>query len=122
MKRTVFIAVTVAVIVATGMVAGCGGGVEEPADQVTVQLKWVHQAQFAGIYAADKKGFYAEENIEVTLRPGGPNMTLDKIITNLISGETAFAIVGGEQVLTARDSGDPIVAIAAIYQRIRGHT
>ncbi|NOR84156.1 MAG: myristoyl transferase, partial [Ardenticatenales bacterium] len=36
--------------------------VEKPRDEVTVQLKWIHQAQFAGMYAAAKKGFYVEED------------------------------------------------------------
>ena len=104
-------------VVVTGMVAGCGGGVEKPADQVTVQLKWIHQAQFAGIYAADQKGFYAEENIDVTIKPGGPGVTLDMMIADLISGESTFAIRGADEVLKARAEGKPTVAVAVIYQR-----
>lgn len=117
MKRTISVVVTVAIIVVAGMVGGCHTGVEKPTDQVSVQLKWVHQAQFAGLYAADRKGFYAEENIDVTLKPGGIDMPPDKMITDLITGETTFAIVGADQLLTARSQGKPIVAIAVVFQR-----
>jgi len=113
MKRTISAVGMVVIIVVA--VAGCVG-VEKPADQVSVQLKWIHQAQFAGIYAADQKGFYALENIDVTIKPGGIDMPPDKMITDLISGDTTFAIVGGDQVLIDRSQGKPIVAIAAIFQ------
>jgi len=100
------------------VVAGVGcAGVEKPAAQVSVQLKWIHQAQFVGIYAADQKGFYTEENIDVTIKPGGIDIPPDKMITDLISGDTTFAIVGGDQVLIDRSQDKPIVAIAVIFQR-----
>lgn len=86
-------------------------------DQVIVQLKWVHQAQFAGFYAADKKGFYAEENIDITLMAGGPDISVDMMIADLISGETTFAIRGADEIIKARADANPIVAIAVIYQR-----
>jgi NitT/TauT family transport system substrate-binding protein len=44
------------------------------ADDVTLQLKWVTQAQFAGYYVAAAKGFYEEENLNVTILPGGPDI------------------------------------------------
>ena len=50
--------------------------VERPPDEVTVQLVWYHQAQFAGFYAADQQGYYAEECLAVTLLPlAGPAPT-----------------------------------------------
>ena len=75
------------------LLSGCAAE-KKPPDQVTVQLKWVHQAQFAGFYAAEKKGFYAEENIDVDLKPGGPGISIDMMIADLISGESTFAIRG----------------------------
>ena len=44
------------------------------ADEVTLQLKWVTQSQFAGYYVAEEKGFYDEENLDVTIKPGGPDI------------------------------------------------
>jgi NitT/TauT family transport system substrate-binding protein len=117
MKKTISAVVTVAMIVVA--VGGCAGGgvAEKPADQVSVQLKWIHQAQFAGIYAADRKGFYADENIDVTIKPGGIDIPPDRVINDLIAGETAFAIVGAEHLLKARSQDKPIVAVAVVFQR-----
>ncbi len=42
------------------------------AEDVTPQLKWVTQAQFAGYYVAQAKGFYEEEGLNVTIKPGVP--------------------------------------------------
>ena len=46
----------------------------QAADKVTLQLKWVTQAQFAGYYVAKDKGFYKEANLDVTIKPGGPDV------------------------------------------------
>src|SRR5437879_831641 len=50
------------------------------ADKVTLQLKWVTQAQFAGYYAALDQGFYKAENLDVTLRPGGPDVVPEQVV------------------------------------------
>jgi len=110
--------ILVLLLLAIALLASCGPQeVQKPPDEVTVQLKWVHQAQFAGFYAADKKGFYAEENLDVTLNPGGVHIPPDKMVADLVGGETDFAIVGGDQLLTARSQGEPAVAIAVVFQR-----
>ncbi|HPG23789.1 MAG TPA: ABC transporter substrate-binding protein, partial [Amaricoccus sp.] len=44
------------------------------AEDVTLQLKWVTQAQFAGYYVAADQGFYEEEGLNVTIKPGGPDI------------------------------------------------
>ncbi len=44
----------------------------QAAEEVTIQLKWVTQAQFAGYYVAQDKGFYEEAGLDVTINPGGP--------------------------------------------------
>jgi len=105
------------VVISVVAVVGCGGGVEKPAAQVSVQLRWMHQTQFAGFYAADQKGFYTEENVGVTLRAGDPDILPSKMVADLISGETNFAIVGAEHLLKARAQGKPVVAIATIFQK-----
>ena len=105
-------------LLAVALLAACGPQeAEKPPDEVTVQLKWIHQAQFAGMYAADKKGFYAEENIDVTLNPGGTDILPDQVVADLVSGEADFAITGGDLLLPARSRGEPIVAIAVVFQR-----
>ena len=50
------------------------------AEKVTLQLKWVTQAQFAGYYVAKDKGFYEEEGLDVELKPGGPDIAPAQVI------------------------------------------
>ena len=52
----------------------------QAADDVTLQLKWVTQAQFAGYYVAAAKGYYTEENLNVTIKPGGPDIAPEQVI------------------------------------------
>ncbi|MGH8858919.1 MAG: ABC transporter substrate-binding protein, partial [Polaromonas sp.] len=50
------------------------------ADKVTVQLKWLPQAQFAGYYVAQSKGYYKAEGLDVTIKPGGPDISPVQVI------------------------------------------
>lgn len=83
-------------------------------DKVTLQLKWVHQAQFAGFYVAVEKGFYSEENLEVTLLPGGSSINQ---ADQLQSGKADFAVIPAETLFLENDGNEKIVAISVIYQR-----
>ena len=60
---------------------------------ITLQLKWIHQAQFAGYYAAKEKGFYTEENIAITILPGGPGIDYFDVLE---TGQADFAVVRRE--------------------------
>ena len=82
-------------------------------DLVTVQLKWVHQAQFAGFYAAEEEGYYAEEDIEVTFKPGGVGVD---IYEGISKGELDFSVVGADSLFVKRAEGLPVKAIATIYR------
>ncbi|MBN1573899.1 MAG: ABC transporter substrate-binding protein [Deltaproteobacteria bacterium] len=93
------------------------GRIKGPPDEVTVQLKWIHQAQFAGFYVAERKGFYSEENISVTLNSCDPTTSPDSVISDLITGKTDFAVVGGDFFLQTRSMGKPVVAVAVLFQR-----
>ncbi len=55
-------------------------GVAHAADKFTVQMKWVPQAQFAGYYVAAAKGYYKAEGLDVTIKPGGPDISPAQII------------------------------------------
>jgi len=88
-----------------------------PLAKVPVQLKWRHQAQFAGFYIAQKQGFYTAENMDVSLIPRKPSLSNEEMITDLVSGKSNFAIMGGDFLLAARVQGNPIVSIAVIFQR-----
>jgi NitT/TauT family transport system substrate-binding protein len=86
----------------------------KPPDAVTVQLKWVHQAQFAGLYVAQEKGYFAEEGLKVGFLEGGQGIDSAQA---LITGQADFAVITPEDILIRRSQGADIVAIAAIYRR-----
>jgi len=84
--------------------------------RVSLQLKWLHQAQFAGYYVAEEKGYFGEEGLKVVIKPGGPDVDPEKLIAH---GTEDFAQAGGiESLLAARDIGLPVVAIGAVFQKI----
>src|SRR5690606_16190788 len=83
------------------------------AEDVTLQLKWVTQAQFAGYYVAKDKGFYDEEGLNVTILPGGP----DVAPTQVMAGGGADVMVDWmPSALAAREKGLPIVNIAQPFK------
>ena len=84
-------------------------GGAQAADDVTLQLKWVTQAQFAGYYVAQAKGFYTEENLNVTIKPGGPDIAPGQVIAG---GGADVVIDWMPSALAAREKGLPLVNIA----------
>lgn len=84
------------------------------AEKFSLQLRWLHQFQFAGYYMALEKGFYRDAGLDVEIREGGP--TAPKPLDVLLAGEVDFAIANSGLVL-ARLAGKPVVALAAIMQR-----
>lgn len=84
------------------------------ADEVALQLKWVTQSQFAGYYVAKEKGFYEAENLDVTIKPGGPDIAPEQVI----AGGGADVIVDWmAPALAAREKGVKLVNIAQPYQK-----
>src|SRR5918994_1718112 len=71
-------------------------------DKVTLRLKWLHQAQFAGFYTADQKGFYEKNGIDVTINPGGVDFPAVQMVA---SGSEHFGVTGADQILIAREKG-----------------
>ena len=86
----------------------------QPPDAVTLQLKGMHQAEFAGFYIAQEKGYYSQENINVTFLEGEKDLA---IVQKVVYERADFAVIAPESVLTARSQGQPITAIAAIYRQ-----
>lgn len=84
----------------------------EDLQPVRVQLKWTHQFQFAGYYAAIEQGYYRDAGFDVTLLEHTPGVTP---IDQLIGGRVDYA-VGDSGVLLYRSTGVPLVALAAIFQ------
>jgi NitT/TauT family transport system substrate-binding protein len=103
--------------------AACGGdeggggdttAAEGAKDKVTLQLKWVTQAQFAGYYAALAKGYYDEEGLDVTIKPGGPDITPEQVVA---SGGAEFGLDWLPSLLATRDKGGDLVNIAQVFAR-----
>ena len=83
-------------------------------DKFTVQMKWVPQAQFAGYYVAAAKGYYKAEGLDVTIKPGGPDVSPVQVL----AGNQADAVVNWmPDALAAREAGVALVNIAQIFNR-----
>ena len=87
---------------------------KKPPDEVKLQLKWLHQAQFAGFYMAQEKGYYDQENIKVTFLEGGQKID---IAQRVISGEADFGVLTPEFICKMRSREKRSPPIAAIYRR-----
>jgi NitT/TauT family transport system substrate-binding protein len=85
-----------------------------PLTPITVQLAWTHQSSFAGLYAADQNGYYAEEGLAVTFLPGGP--TIDNMAA-VWDGKAQFGITSADALFIARTQGKTLRAIAADFRR-----
>jgi NitT/TauT family transport system substrate-binding protein len=94
-----------------------GGGATTEAQQnakVTLQLKWVTQAQFAGYYAALEKGFYSDEGLDVTIKAGGPDIVPEQVV---LGRQAEFGIDWLDNLLATRDQGGKIVNIGQVFAR-----
>ncbi|MEM1273770.1 MAG: ABC transporter substrate-binding protein [Pseudomonadota bacterium] len=103
MKRT---------IIAGAAVALSAGAAQ--ADDVTLQLQWVTQAQFAGYYVALENGYYDEEGLNVEIQPGGPDIAPPQV---LAGGGADVMLNWMPSALAAREAGVPVVNIAQPFVR-----
>jgi len=86
------------------------------ADKVTLQLKWVTQAQFAGYYVAADQGFYEDEGLEVEIKPGGPDIAPAQV---LAGGGADVVLDWMPSALATREKGVPMVNIAHVDEQTR---
>jgi NitT/TauT family transport system substrate-binding protein len=123
MKSRWFLLAGLAVLVGV-LAAGCGGGGSKSSEtegsgggakkKVTLQLKWVTQAQFAGYYAAKAKGFYDDEGLDVNLKVGGPSITPEQVV---LGKQAEFGIDWLPSLLSSRDKGQNLTNIAQVFTR-----
>ncbi|MCF3974509.1 ABC transporter substrate-binding protein [Paracoccus salsus] len=99
-------------MLSVGAFALMSGGAHA-ADELSLQLKWVTQAQFAGYYVAQDKGFYEEEDLDVTIKPGGPDIAPTQV---LAGGGADVTVEWMPAALAAREKGLPIVNIAQPFK------
>jgi len=85
---------------------------DEKLEKVTLQLKWLHQFQFAGYYAAKEKGFYADEGLDVNIIQRDPQ---SNPIDDVVAGKAEYGI-SDSGLLLSRLKGNPVVLVAQIFQ------
>jgi len=92
--------------------AGAAVAAEAKLTQVSLQLKWLHQFQFAGYYAAQEKGFYRDVGLTVSFKEAQPGIeTVDEVLL----GKAEFG-VGNSDLLLERSKGRPAVVLGVIFQ------
>jgi NitT/TauT family transport system substrate-binding protein len=99
---------------AVALAAALAAGQASAADALTLQLKWVTQAQFGGYYVAKDKGFYEEAGLDVTINPGGPDIAPETVIANG-GADVIVDWMGG--ALAAREKGTMLVNIAQPFTK-----
>ncbi len=94
-------------------VLALGSSIAQAADDVSLQLKWVTQAQFAGYYVALDKGFYKDEDLNVTIKPGGPDIAPAQVIAG---GGADVVLDWMPSALASREKGLDLVNIAQPFK------
>ena len=99
--------------VIAGLLLG-GAAAAQAKDALTLQLKWVTQAQFAGYYVAKDKGFFDEVGLDVTIKAGGPDINPSQVIAG---GGADVVVDWMPSALATREKGVPLVNIAQFFQK-----
>jgi len=105
---------TTRTLLAGTLAAVLGSGAAFAADEVTLQLKWVTQGQFAGYYVAQDQGFYDDMDLDVTIKPGGPDIAPPQVI---VGGGADVIVDWMPSALASREKGVPLVNIAQPFAR-----
>jgi len=120
MNRLIF-ATTAFLLSALALSGGCDDRAKNPSADATttapaaviLQLNWVPEPEFGGMFAALQDGLYAAQGLAVEIRKGGAQVPCAQLAA---SGQVQFAVVSGEEVLTLREKGGAITAVFATFQ------
>jgi NitT/TauT family transport system substrate-binding protein len=118
MRRKVALVVLLAVA-AVGVLSTAAGATTRSSGtqkltKVTLQLKWVTQAQFAGYYAAKAKGYYTAAGLDVTIKPGGPNIIPEQVVAG---GQAQYGIDWLSSLMLSRAKGVGLVSISQVFNK-----
>jgi NitT/TauT family transport system substrate-binding protein len=80
---------------------------------VTLALNWFPEAEHGGFYAAQQHGYFAEEEVDIQILPGGPGAP---VVQQVAAGRVAFGVTNADQVLLGREQGAPVVAVMTAMQ------
>ena len=114
-KKWMIVAASAALVVSlavAGMATATGS--KSGATKVTVQLKWVTQAQFAGFYAAQANGYYKQAGLDVKIKVGGPDIVPEQVV---LGGQAEFGVNWLPSLFANREQGNDLVNIAQLYTR-----
>jgi NitT/TauT family transport system substrate-binding protein len=106
--------VAVALALSAGRSTANAAPAAKKADNVTLQLKWVTQSQFAGYYAAKALGYYKAFGLDVNIKVGGPDITPEQVVA---SGQADIGVDWLPSLLATRDTGTELVNIAQMFER-----
>ena len=106
MKKYLISILSFFIFVSTSVVASA-------ADKVTLQLQWFTQAQFAGYYVALDNGYYSDEGLDVTIKPGGVDISPPQVMA---AGGADVMLNWMPSALSARENGVPLVNIAQPFK------
>ena len=82
-------------------------------DKVTLRLDWVFGTEHSGVWVAQEKGFFKDENLDVKILPGeGSSVTVKLVGTN----DVDFGYATADQALLAYSRGLPVITTAVILQ------
>ncbi len=115
-----FFSLVMALLMVVPLLAGCGGGnqadsnTETKLTPVTLSLQWVTQAQFAGYYVALDKGYYTEEGLDVTIRPGGPDISA---IDSVRTGSSQFGTSLLADIIVNSQTTNDLVSVLQVQQQ-----
>ena len=121
MRRKYWLGVSLlaAAVVAVTAFSGAAGARTEISSapkltKVTLQLKWVTQAQFAGYYAALAKGYYKKAGLDVKIKVGGPNITPEQVV---LQNGADIGLDWLPNLFATREKGGKIASVAQVFAR-----
>jgi len=95
------------------ILGGCAQDADQPLEEVNYRLKWLFNASVVGDLYAHDSGLFAQNGLNVTVKPGGPEKDA---IKELELGHAQFGVASADQVIRAVSKGSPIVVIAQLFQ------
>ncbi len=109
MNKKIFRPISILILIMALSLSACG-----TKDKVTVQLSWFHSAEFIGFYVADQLGYYADQNLDVTLIGGGPEIDPASTVT---AGTSQFGVTSGDSIIRAQYADQDLIAVSSIFRK-----
>jgi NitT/TauT family transport system substrate-binding protein len=112
-KRWILFGALVTAIVTAAPLSSTAGA-SSSLTKVTLQLKWVTQAQFAGYYAAAAQGYYKQAGLDVNIKVGGPNITPETVV---VGGGADLGLDWLPNLFATDEKGGGLVSVAQVFDR-----